>query len=354
MTAPRTPWGRTLLLLLTLVPAVPAADNEAEPPSDPDEPPLVGRPDDLPFSGACGHFRVRAQATPRTVRARETVTFTLTVEAVRPVKRPPRRLDLSQVEGFAERFFIEGGEGDDERHPDAGTWEFVYRLRPRDEQVKAVPGVPFLYFDPELPRLNRQPDVRFQVPWTDPIPLEVRERENFPVPLAGPDVLFRMDPAAALLAQQEPWTPPGVGVLLLLLFGPPLLCGGGYLVWRRLRPDAAREARQRRSRLVRTILDALHAAVAKPPREQAEASAQALTGYLRQRLELTSAEPTPDEVVRQLRRAGVSRPLARRAGDFCRACDAARFGGTGGAGLAAEAAALVQAVEAEIWPSGRS
>src|SRR2546421_476716 len=59
-----------------------------DPPSG-DDIPLVGRPANLPFSGASGRFEVSARAAPDTLRAGEPLTLTVTVTADGPVHVPP-------------------------------------------------------------------------------------------------------------------------------------------------------------------------------------------------------------------------------------------------------------------------
>jgi hypothetical protein len=74
---------------------------------------------------------------------------------------------------------------------------------------------------------------------------------------------------------------------------------------------------------------------------------------LRQRLDLSAAEPTPREAAGHLRRLGVSAALARRTGDLFRACDVDRFApalAANGDGLAGSAAQLILALEAEPCP----
>src|SRR5262249_34493135 len=85
-----------------------------------------------------------------------------------------------------------------------------------------------------------------------------------------------------------------------------------------------------------------------------ERTASVLAGYLRQRLELRGAEPTPAEVAVHLGRAGVSPGVTGRVAAFFRTCDAARFAPSPPhetAALAADARALVHALEAELCTS---
>ena len=256
-----------LLPCLLLLPSGLRADTEI---------PTVGRPADLPFSDASGDFRVRAGAAPTTLEAETPFTLTLTVEAVAPARRPPRRIDLRELPAFKERFdFLESGK-DDDRRPNPQTWEFVYRLQPKRGDVKAVPGVPFVFFNPDI----QYPRKGFQVAYTDAIPLTVAPHEAYVVAVPGPPVLFTLAVGDPILQRWAVWTPPGLLTVLFLL-APPLLCGGWFFSWRRLYPDAARVARQRRSLAARRALAALRGAKRLPPVQQAARSAAVVADYLR-------------------------------------------------------------------------
>jgi hypothetical protein len=337
-----------LTLTVALVPWA-AADARAEPDegSDPDEIPLVGRPADLPFSEASGNFRASVRAEPTAVEAEEPVLLTLTVKAVGPVKKPPQRLDLGQVRAFAERFHIEGP-ADADAHPDPRTWEFVYRLRPRRADVSEIPGVPFVWFNPEIQPASKG----FQMVFTDPVPLEVRPRAAFQTPLTGPETLFQLGTGSSLFARQTPWSPPGPIGAGLLLLTPPALCWAWYAWWRRRYPDTARLSRQRRSRAARAALCLLERAEHLAPAEQAQQAAEAVAGYLQQRLDLPVADPTPAETARHLLRLGCSLDLTEQAERFFRTCDAVRFlpaPDANGGELVQTANRFILALEAETW-----
>ncbi len=346
---------RLVLLPCLLLPSALRADSEI---------PAVGRPSDLPFSEASGNFRVRALAAPTALEAETPFTLTLTVEAVTPARRPPRRIDLRELPAFKERFdFLEDGK-DDDRRPSPQAWQFVYRLQPKRGDVKAVPGVPFVFFNPDI----QYPRKGFQVAYTDAIPLTVTPHEVYVIPVPGPPVLFTTAVGDPVLRRWAAWTPPGLLTAVLLLT-PPLLCVAWFIGWRRLYPDAARVARQRRSLAARRALACLAAATKRLPSvQQAARSAAIIADYLRARFDAPAEEPTPVEAADYLTRAGRSPALAERAAAFFRACDAVRFaphpprppvGGVGGVGgvradLAGEAAAFILAVEAETWPPSRS
>jgi hypothetical protein len=319
---------------------------------EPDEIPLVGRPSDLPFSGASGRFEVSTRAEPTTLEAETPLTFTVRVQATGPVRHPPRRPDLRQLPAFAERFHIEDPDGGS-RHPDPRTWEFVYRLKPKGTDVTEVPSLPFVYFNPDIRPANRA----FQEVYTDAIPLRVKPHEAVAVPLQVPDSAFQLASGPGVLARQTPWAPPGAVVTALLLLAPPLLCAAWYAAWQRRYPDAARQARQRRSRAARLALQQLRAAGGLPLGQRAARAASAVASYLRERLELSAAEPTPTETARHLKQKGCSAQLTEQAAGFFRACDEARFlpaPPRDGPDPAAAGTQLILAVEEETCPPAHS
>jgi hypothetical protein len=286
----------------------------------PDDIPVVGRPVDLPFSEASGWFEVQVRAEPTELQAETPLTFTLTVRAVRPVRRPPERLDLRQLPSFADQFYIEDP-GEEAARPDDRTWEFVYGLKPRRTDVREIPSLPFVYFNPYLLTASKG----YQVLYTDPIPLHVLPHETVQVPVQGPESAFALVTGLAVLERQTKWTPPRLGTIAMLVLAPPLGCIAWYLLWRRLYPDAARLANQRRSRAARRALNALHAARRLDATSHAEKTAAIVAGYLQQRLDLAIAEPTPREVALLFAQHGFSSALTERAAGFFETCDRARF-----------------------------
>ncbi len=312
----------------------------------------MGRPSDLPFSEASGWFAVQARAEPTTVEAETPTTFVVTVHAVRDVRRPPQRIDLRQLPAFAEQFHIEES-AEEPLRPDARTWEFVYRLKPRRIDVGRIPSLPFVYYNPYILSASK----RFQVIYTDPIPLQVLPRETVQVPVQAPEGVFALAAGSGVLARQTSWRPPGRMTIGLLLAIPPLVCAVWYLSWRRRYPDAARLARQRRSRAARHALQMLHAIGRVEPEQSAARSAAIVTGYLRQRLDLTIAEPTPQEIADFFGQRECSPELTAQVVRFFEMCDRARFlpaAASERPDLPDDARQLILAVEEETCPSALS
>jgi hypothetical protein len=338
-----------LILLLTCTASLRAETDEA---ADPNEIPVVGRPSDLPFSEASGWFEVRARAEPTTLEAEMPLTFTVSVRALRPTKRPPQRIDLRQLPDFTEQFYLEDP-GEELTRPDERTWEFAYRLKPRRPEVRDIPSVPFVYFNPYLLTASKG----FQVVYTDPIPLRVLPHKTVQIPVQAPERAFVLATGPAVLERQRLWTPPGLATTLALLLTPPLGCFVWYLIWRWLYPDAARLASQRRSRAARQALHALHAARRLDAATRAERTAAIVVGYLQQRLDLSIAEPTPPEVGVLFAQYGCSPVLTEQAVRFFEACDAARFlpaGASASFDLHASALPFILAVEEATCPAAHS
>lgn len=353
-----------MLLALTTVLLVRGDEDD-----DPDAIPLTGRPVDVPFSEASGGFAMQTSVDRTTVQVEDPVVFVVRIKAMAPVRKPPRRLSLSEFSGFAQAFHIE-----DLAHPagevtlalrlvGAGAdpcwawigglfpqseWEFRYRLSPRSTDVKEVPSLPLAFYDPRLQRFQRQ--------YADAIPLEVKPRKVVEVPLAFPEEAFQLVIGPDVLATVRPWSPPGPVSLAFLMGAPPLLCAGWYLIWRRRYPDAARLARARRSRAAQLALDLLRKAPAEP-RQRAQVAGRAVTRYLRLRLDLPCEEPTPRESVEQLIRLGLPETMTAAVGRFYQSCDAARFAPVPPAetpDLTSKAAELILELETETDQPART
>jgi hypothetical protein len=326
-------------------------------------PPVVGRPVD--FSGAVGGpFVVEQTAEPTTVTAEEPLTLTVRITGPGNLRDLPRP-ELAKLEAY-KPFAVE--ELDDRFVPgDPPRREFRYRLRPRGADVKEVPRLKFVYFNPRLPTARG-----YQTTYAAPIPLTVKPRTppvSSGVPTEVPD--WMLEPASA----EDLFGPsPGpvtvwihkvlgwVGVqvdntprrrtILWPLAGaavavPPLVCAIWFVLWRRANPDAARRASIRRSRAAAVALRSLRPSIGDP----APRVAGALLGYLQDRAGLHPTATTPAEVAKHLLANGCPPALAEAVVCLLRRCDEARFApwGAGAPVLADDAERLILEWEAAPW-----
>jgi len=328
------------------------------------EAPLVGRKE--PFCGAIGsgRFEVSTGANPKSVPAGDPILFTIHIHAGGHWAKAPERPDLSnkpEYAKFRERFHIENGE--ERISPDKGHWEFDYRLRPKSEQVSEIPSLVIVYFRPGF----TPPEKGYMTTAAPAIPLQVMSRAKVSPgeirgsssPSGPPDQLYEIVTGPAVLRHKEPTILPPAWLLCLMAVGPPAVTIGWYLAWKRRNPTQARLSRLRRSRAARQALLALEQSVNggagrldHTSNEEAYRVADALTGYLRERLEFSAAHPTPGDIASHLLTKGISADLAERAADLFRSCDALRYGPHREQGLQmpvlrAEASDLVVALESQ-------
>jgi hypothetical protein len=284
---------------------------------------------------------------------------TLTADESVTVLKPPARPELEKLAEFRDRFDLEAPDPP-QRH-EGNKWEFYYLLRPRSEAVKEIPEVAFCYFNPDF---GQNPQ-GYQVAYPDDvISITVTPKAAEPPKVSKsldldvyPLSVRQLPATEDLLKQDRPWTPPSAGWLVVLLIGPPVVALGWLLVWRRLYPDVATRARLRRSRAARTALAGLARLRTAEPDRMAEQLSGIVTGYLRERLDLNSAVPTPAEVETFLRGLGVPDPLREKASALLQSCDALRFAPVPPAvsgSLTDEAEQIILELEALTWSSPRS
>jgi hypothetical protein len=308
---------------------------------------VAGRPES--FSDLVGSYQITASASPTAVRALDPLILTVTIAETSGQAPPaylPRRERLRIFPKVAERDFYVQDLPERDRHlADQRIWEFVYGLKPKDPGVTKVPALKLSYFDP---RVNK-----YQVAYSRSIALQVKPRPEAEPPaealrvVPAPERMYALTtgPEALQPASRAWWASPVVLAVLLLV--PPAGCWVWYAVWRRLHPDAAVLARLHRSRAAQHALGRLQGL----GKEGAVAGGSAIVAdYLRQRLDLPSAEPTPAEALAHLRRAHVSARAAARVAEFLRACDAGRFAPrppVEGPQILADAENLILTLEAE-------
>jgi hypothetical protein len=313
---------------------------------DPDAPPALGAPED--FSGAVGKYRISCTASPTEVAVEDPIKLVVRITGAGPKKYLPERAKLRLFPPELGRdFYIQDVPREDRYLAAERTWEFVYRLRPKRLGVTRIPALQFVYYDPALRR--------FQPARTrGNIALKVTARREAVLPKdatrvpAAPDRFYELATGEAVLSRSGHAGDASPLLLACLILVPPVLCAGWYVLWRRLHPEAGWRAHRRRSRAAREAMAALRRVGSEGAGER---TASVLAGYLRNRLELKGAEPTPEEVSTHLGRVGVSASVSGRLAGLFRACDAARFAPSPpaeAAVLTADACALVQALEAEL------
>src|SRR5437588_324538 len=137
--------------------------------TDPIEPPVAGQP--VNFSGAIGSYAISMQAEPTALEAEERILLKVRIAvtgtgSLHQIERP----DLRKLPQFNKRFEIENGAAHD--LPKAKTREFEYRLRPRNAEVKQIPALPFVYFNPDILPAAKG----YQWAYASAIPLTVKPR----------------------------------------------------------------------------------------------------------------------------------------------------------------------------------
>jgi hypothetical protein len=327
-------------------------------------PPVVGRPVD--FSGAVGGpFAVEQTAEPTELTAEEPLTLTVRITGPGNLRDIPR-LDLGKLEAY-KPFAVEDVD-DRLASGEPPRREFRYRLRPRTADVKAVPRLKFVYFNPRLP-----PARGYQTTYAAPVPLTVKPRTPpvLPgVPAELPEWMLEPVPAderVLWLLEQGPvmaWVhrtlgwfgvrskygPRRRGVAWLLvgaaILVPPLVSVTWFMLWRRANPDAARRAGIRRSRAAAIALRSLRSAG-----ESVSCVATAVLGYLHDQVGLPLAASTPAEVAECLGTGDSPRELTGSLIELLRRCDQARFapGEVGDGSLADDAERLILEWEAAPW-----
>ena len=290
------------------------------------------------FSRIVGVVQIAAVAKPGVVAVDEPLTLTVTITGQAVAPYLPKRDHLRIFPDDVQRdFYIEPVR----EQSRAGSWEFVYHLRPKHARVQFVPGLKLVYYAPQ--------QRRYQSAYADAIPLTVNPRQEAVVDIKGlkviqaPPSFFELadedttdQSSATALIQQAPQIP------LRLALLPPLLCIVGAWWWRRRRRSHADRAHRRQQLVEQTV-----AALAKPPCDAA-LTTRLLTIYLRQRLDFPAAEPTPIEVERWLKRRGVAKPIREEWRLVLQGYDALRFAPGQSARSAvdgSEAAELIRALE---------
>ena len=301
---------------------------------DPDEDmarlPVIGRPDFFDVEdGPIGSFQTpMVRASPTAVQVEDPITLTIRVRATGRVHRPPKQIRLERFPEITEQFYVEYPDDPVFRRIDDGAWEFTCTLKPRRTDVTAIPSFPFAFFVPEL----LPPERGYQIHRTASIPITVRPRavvqpsdvvrgvESRPLP----ELVYHVTEGMSVLRYGRPAVPAAWYVFggICLLF-PPVGFFLRQIVWPRFSPNAKRKPIVRRTIAAKKALSALDRLSAE---DDISGAATILAHYLRERFDLGSEEPTPNEVQCGLMAVGYERTATELAGDFFSLCDAARYG----------------------------
>lgn len=302
------------------------------------------------FSRIVGKYSISSSASPTEVQVEMPVTLTVHISGQGLLNYQPQRRHLRIFpDEIADDFYVEEVP-DEDRAPASvqeRVWTFVYRLRPKHVKVQAIPELRLLYYVPGGRGFQSTfaPDIPIKVtPPPEPTPAKLGLKV-----VVVPDRFYHLRSVEDVLRDDTPLSRPGPGVLLALVAGPPLACWLWYARWRRCHPNAAESTQRRRSRAARLAL----ASLADQP-GNVERTRAAAVDFLRQRLELTAAEPTPVEVARHLKRLGFATSVVSGWANLLHACDHVRFTSSPsapGTDLATEAVRLIRELEADpcVW-----
>jgi hypothetical protein len=273
----------------------------------------------LNFSQIAGKYDLTSSAAPTQVLVDEPITFNVRITGRGPEGYRPERKRLKIFpDDLADEFHLEAAPDQDKHVPEKGLWEFVYRLRPKRDDVTRIPGLQLKYFDMDTKQ--------FASSYTDEIPITVKARppasaESLSLKIVrAPARFYQLRSEDEVLRDDTPVRFPGPGLLVALLGLPPLLCLLWYRAWRRLYPSAAERRQMKRSRAARLALAYLQKQAPDVPRTRAAA-----VDFLRQRLDLAALEATPKEVADHLKRLGIAKPLIAEWAAFLDTCDRCRF-----------------------------
>lgn len=315
------------------------------------EPPQEGRPPS--FSGAVGRFGFSVDAKPVDVAVGDPIALTMTIEDRSSVPvdldvlHPPA---LETAEALIRDFRVAAD-------PPAATVQgrrktFAQTVRARSDQVRAIPAVPFSYFDPEAEQYVTDQGkpiairVRAAAMLTDAqivggaAPIQPRVTELTEV---EGGVLANYSGSDLLLSQGLVLGPAHAAAILL----PP----GAFALLVAARWHAARRrgVSGRRRRAARTALRRLHAARGSAPAYEAQEAAAAIRDYVAQRADLPVGALTAGEAVARLR--GRVRPdLADEVEAILAGCEKLRYAGgaePAGDAMAERAASCVRRLERE-------
>lgn len=286
------------------------------------------------FSGGVGEFKLTAKANPTNLKVGDPFTVTLTVQGTPDsLLETVRAPQLDKQPELTQDFKIHTDPPAVNTLDDT-TKTFTYTLRPRHAGVRTVPPIDMAYYNPATRKFRTaqsnaialivEPSATLSA--SDVVVTDTgKPKSRLGRQLADGLLANYTGPEVLVPQQNRLRFTPLLGVFLIV---PPLAyvltCLGQY--WQRKRRE--NPERQRSKRAARTALASLATLD-----QQADANngtlyagiQQALTGYIRDKLDLNSAGLTVDDITHHLRAQGVDDDLVDQTGNLFHLCDNARY-----------------------------
>jgi hypothetical protein len=305
------------------------------------------------FNGAVGRFDISTSALPQNVSVGEPITLTLTVRGdgnIETLSAP----NLANLPELTRDFRVPD-------EPLAGVMEngakvFTVSLRPRHAEVKQIPPIPLVFFDPRLETFvtSRSEAIRLHV-----TPAETLSMDR--VVSAAPTAVTK--PAASSSAPHSSITAEDRTVTPALIHRQRLLTGGRLVAVMMIPPltfvGLAAGARWR-NRRKNTSRQRLAGRLAKERLGDASDPAQiasTVIGYIADRLDEPLRNVTGSEALGRLRRKGGSARTLAQTTDLLGRCEEFRYGGSSPRDLKALttcARLCVDAIEADVQRGERT
>jgi hypothetical protein len=284
--------------------------------------PVVNRPSEHFYDAAGYGITVRLEVTPKEVLANAWMTWKLTIKNVlnpKDVQAP----DLSKIPDFHQKFEFKPFDPN-ETKIGVNECEFTYHARPRNEDIKAVPVLPFCYYNPRSDSDN--PNITFPFTRTSEVPIKVIPIERAPPPIEP----LQVHPIAMTIAKGEgllSYTQKEVfpSWFTLFLVGAPILVLSLILLCRILYPNANRLAHRQQSRAAKRALRDLSQLPNLLDERIIATTVQIVLIYLQDRFGLVEWARTPIEIKESLGKMNLESEMIARTGSFFEDGDRARF-----------------------------
>lgn len=277
-------------------------------------PPIAGRP--THFSFIEGKYTLDVRAAPTNVHVEDPIRLEIRLRGAGPKEGEPDRKYIRNLfpESWSRDFHVQEMRDEHTVNREEKTWLFVYRLKPKHANVRAIDDVKLVYYDAAFGAKGY-----ITIP-SERIALTVQPKPDTPpdVPLdvpAAPESFYASS-GKDVLAAPPTWTAPGFLEIGLFLGITPAFCVFGAIAYRRLWPDEPSVARHFRA----SAAQRAHACL-----RQGEAAWRVVQRYLSERLDFAAVDATPDEVAAFLRRLGFALTLCEEARGLLRMCDVLRY-----------------------------